>query len=75
MHACFEVDDLEPVFKRMQDAGIKLYRPFHRVSEVEDGEDQGIGTVFAYFDGPDGEKLELVALQGPFVRKERMAKK
>jgi catechol 2,3-dioxygenase-like lactoylglutathione lyase family enzyme len=74
MHACFEVEDLEPVFKRMQDAGIKFHGPFHRVSREEDGAEKGIGTVVASFDGPDGERLELIAPQGPFVRKERMVK-
>jgi catechol 2,3-dioxygenase-like lactoylglutathione lyase family enzyme len=74
MHACFEVEDLEPVFKRMQDAGIKFDGPFHRVSREEDGAEKGIGTVVASFDGPDGERLELIAPQGPFVRKERMVK-
>jgi catechol 2,3-dioxygenase-like lactoylglutathione lyase family enzyme len=74
IHACFEVEDLEPVFKRMQDAGIKFHGPFHRVSREEDGAEKGIGTVVASFDGPDGEKLELIEPQGPFVRKERVAK-
>jgi len=74
MHACFEVEDLEPVFKRMQDAGIKFHGPFHRISREEDGAEKGIGTAVASFDGPDGERLELIAPQGPFVRKERMAK-
>jgi catechol 2,3-dioxygenase-like lactoylglutathione lyase family enzyme len=74
MHACFEVEDLESVFKRMQDAGIKFHGPFHRISHEEDGAEEGIGTVVASFDGPDGERLELIAPQGPFVRVERMAK-
>ena len=74
MHASFEVDDLEPVFRRMLEAGIKFNGPFHRVSQEEDGADEGIGTAVASFDGPDGEKLELIAPEGPFVRKERMAK-
>src|SRR5215210_6698692 len=74
MHACFEVDDLEPVFKRMQDAGIKFHGPFHRISHDEDGAEEGIGTVVASFNGPDGERLELIAPQGPFVRKEWMGK-
>jgi catechol 2,3-dioxygenase-like lactoylglutathione lyase family enzyme len=74
MHACFEVDDLESVFKRMQDAGIKFHGPFHRISHDEDGAKEGIGTVVASFDGPDGERLELIAPQGPFVRVEWMAK-
>ena len=74
MHACFEVEDLEPVFKRMQDAGIKFHGPFHRISRDEDGAEEGIGTVVASFDGPDGERLELIAPQGPFVRVEWMAK-
>jgi catechol 2,3-dioxygenase-like lactoylglutathione lyase family enzyme len=68
MHACFEVDDLEPVFKRMQEAGIKFHGPFHRISHDEDGAEEGIGTVVASFNGPDGERLELIAPQGPFVR-------
>ena len=74
MHACFEVEDLESVFKRMQDTGIKFHGPFHRISHDEDGAEEGIGTVVASFDGPDGERLELIAPQGPFVRVERMAK-
>src|SRR5215212_9307745 len=74
MHASFEVEDLEPVFKRMEAAGIKFHGPFHRISREEDGAENGIGTIVASFDGPDGEKLELIAPQGPFVRKERMAK-
>ncbi|MFL6409020.1 MAG: VOC family protein [Nitrososphaeraceae archaeon] len=74
MHACFEVEDLEPVFKRMQEAGIRFHGPFHRISRIEDGANEGIGTVVASFEGPDGERLELIAPQGPFVRMERMAK-
>ena len=74
MHACFEVKDLEPVFKRMQEAGIKFHGPFHRVSHEDDGAEEGIGTVVASFDGPDGERLEMIAPQGPFVRVEHMAK-
>jgi catechol 2,3-dioxygenase-like lactoylglutathione lyase family enzyme len=58
MHACFEVEDLEPVFKRMQDAGIKFHGPFHRVFRKEDGAEKGIGTAVASFDGPDGERVE-----------------
>ena len=74
MHACFEVKDLGPVFKRMQDAGIKFHGPFHRVSHEEDGAEEGIGTIVASFDGPAGERLEMIAPQGPFVRVEHMAK-
>jgi catechol 2,3-dioxygenase-like lactoylglutathione lyase family enzyme len=74
MHACFEVEDLEPVFKRMQEAGIQFHGPFHRISRSEDGANEGIGTVVASFDGPDGERLELIAPQGPFMRMERMTK-
>jgi len=74
MHASFEVEDLEPVFKRMQDAGIKFHGPFHRISRDEDGAEEGVGTVVASFDGPDGERLELIAPKGPFIRLERMAK-
>jgi catechol 2,3-dioxygenase-like lactoylglutathione lyase family enzyme len=74
MHASFEVQDLESVFKRMQDAGIKFHGPFHRISRDEDGAEEGIGTIVASFDGPDGERLELIAPKGPFVRLERMAK-
>jgi catechol 2,3-dioxygenase-like lactoylglutathione lyase family enzyme len=74
MHASFEVNDLEPVFRRMQDAGIKFHGPFHRISRDEDGADEGVGTVVASFDGPDGERLELIAPKGPFVRVEHMAK-
>lgn len=75
MHVCFEVDDLEPIYNRMKEAGMKFYGPFHRVSQAEDGAEQGIDTVVAYFEGPDGEKLELIAPTGPFVRKERLARK
>ncbi len=74
MHASFEVEDLEPVFKRMQEAGIQFHGPFHRISRYEDGANEGIGTVVASFDGPDGERLELIAPQGPFIREERMHK-
>lgn len=74
MHACFEVKDLEPVFRRMQDAGIKFHGPFHRVSHEEDGAEEGVGTIVASFDGPDGERLELIAPQGPFVRREWLSK-
>ena len=74
MHASFEVQDLESIFKRMQDAGIKFHGPFHRISRDEDGAEEGIGTVVASFDGPDGERLELIAPKGPFVRVEHMAK-
>jgi catechol 2,3-dioxygenase-like lactoylglutathione lyase family enzyme len=70
MHACFEVDDLEAVFDRMTAAGIEFYGPWHKVSTEEDGAKEGIGVVVAYFAGPDGEHLELIAPTGPFVRKE-----
>jgi hypothetical protein len=70
MHACFEVDQLESIFKRMQDAGIKFYGLFRGVSqeEAEGGAEEGVGTVFAYIDGLDAKKLELIAPQAPFVR-------
>lgn len=69
MHACFEVDDLAAVFRRMEAAGIRLHGPFHRVTEEEDGAEQGAGNVVAYFDGPDGEHLELIQPAGPFTRR------
>lgn len=70
MHACFEVDDLEAVFERMRTAGIQFYGPWHKVSAQEDGALEGVGVVVAYFAGPDGEHLELIAPTGPFIRKE-----
>jgi hypothetical protein len=75
MHVCFEIDDLEPIYNRMKEAEMKFYGPFHRVSQAEDGAEQGIDTVVAYFEGPDGEKLELIAPTGPVVRKERLVRK
>jgi catechol 2,3-dioxygenase-like lactoylglutathione lyase family enzyme len=43
MHACFEVDNLKPKFKRMEEAGIKFYGSFHRISREEDGAEEGVG--------------------------------
>jgi catechol 2,3-dioxygenase-like lactoylglutathione lyase family enzyme len=74
MHACFEVDNLKPVFKKMEDAGIKFYGPFHRISREEDGAEKGIGRPLRLLMVPMAKKLELIPPQGPFVRKERMAK-
>lgn len=69
MHACFEVDDLAAVFERMEAAGIAFHGPYHRVTAETDGAQEGAGTVVAYFDGPDGEHLELIQPAGPFVRR------
>jgi catechol 2,3-dioxygenase-like lactoylglutathione lyase family enzyme len=75
MHACFEVEDMELIFERMQRAGVKFYGPFHRVSFEEDRAKEGVGSAFVYFEGPDGEVLELIEPHGSFVRKERAATK
>lgn len=68
MHLCFEVDDLDAVYKRMRDAGIEFSgEPL--VFEDEDGLKAGAGTAVAYFDDPDGTHLEIIAPMGPFKRK------
>jgi catechol 2,3-dioxygenase-like lactoylglutathione lyase family enzyme len=71
MHICWEVDDLPVVFDRMTAAGVEFHGPWHRVSRDEDGAEVGEGVVVAYFNGPDGEKLELIQPAGPFVRRQR----
>lgn len=68
MHACFEVDDLAAVFERMEAAGFRFHGPWHRVTKTGDGAELGEGVVLAYFDGPDGEHLELNQSAPPFVR-------
>ena len=67
MQFCFEVDDINLVFKRMEEAGITFLGPQYIVAEGEARE--GIGTGVAYFDGPDGEHLEIIMPKGPFERK------
>jgi catechol 2,3-dioxygenase-like lactoylglutathione lyase family enzyme len=66
MHVCFDTPDLASVFARMEAAGLKFLGPYHRVSQEEDGAQLGEGTVVAYFQGPDGEFLELIQGVGPF---------
>jgi catechol 2,3-dioxygenase-like lactoylglutathione lyase family enzyme len=70
IHVCFEVEDLAAVFDRMENAGIEFLGPWHRVSAQEDGAEKGMGTAVAYFNGPDGELLEIIQPEGPFVRKQ-----
>lgn len=68
MHLCFEVDDLDAVYKRMRDAGLEFSgEPI--VFEDGDGLKAGAGTAVAYFDDPDGTHLEIIAPVGPFKRK------
>ena len=68
MHLCFEVDDLDAVYRRMAEAGIK-FQGSPIVFEAGDGLKAGIGTAVAYFDDPDGTHLEIIAPVGPFKRK------
>ena len=70
IHVCFEVEDLETIFDRMEQAGIEFLGPWHRINSDDDGAEKGMGTVVAYFNGPDGELLELIQPAGPFVRRE-----
>jgi catechol 2,3-dioxygenase-like lactoylglutathione lyase family enzyme len=70
IHVCFEVEDLATVYDRMEKAGIQFLGPWHRVNAEEDGAEKGMGTVVAYFNGPDGELLELIQPAGPFTRKQ-----
>ena len=72
IHVCFEVEDLEAIFNRMERAGIEFLGPWHRINSKEDGAEKGMGTVVAYFNGPDGELLELIQPAGPFVRREML---
>jgi len=41
MHACFEVDDLVAVFKRMKAAGIEFHGPYHRVTAEVGAQEAG----------------------------------
>ena len=68
LHVCFEVEDLPSICDRMEKAGIEFLGPYHQVTKEEDGADKGIGTAVAYFNGPDGELLEIIEPKGPFVR-------
>lgn len=73
VHFCFEVDDLDAVRSRLEEAGIDFTGPTYTVGEVDDGSDERVaGTRFAYFDGPDGEHLEIIEPKGAFERSERM---
>jgi catechol 2,3-dioxygenase-like lactoylglutathione lyase family enzyme len=69
LHFCFEVDDITAAVARLEAAGIELMGPPHVVSAAEDGAKEGVGTGVAYFVGPDGEYLELIAPAGPFKRR------
>lgn len=71
LHVCFEVDDLAAVYDRMEEAGVEFRGPHYEATE-EDGAEDGAGTVVAYFDGPDGEHLELIQPEGPFRRAEEL---
>ena len=68
MHICLEVDDLPSAYDALVDAGVEFKGPWHEVTSEADGASLGIGTRVAYFDGPDGEHLELIEPAGPFVR-------
>ncbi|WP_244610546.1 VOC family protein [Microvirga pakistanensis] len=68
MHLCFEVDDLQAIYRRMREAGI-TFQGEPIVFEASDGPRDGIGTAVAYFDDPDGTHLEIIAPAGPFTRK------
>ena len=68
MHLCFEVDDMDAVFKRMKEAGIE-FQGDPMTFEEGDKLRHGIGTKVAYFDDPDGTHLEIIAPKGPFGRK------
>lgn len=70
LHACFEVEDLPAVYDRMEDAGIEFRGPWHEVTQEKDDTEEGVGSIVAYFDGPDGEHLELIQPTGPFRRRE-----
>ena len=67
LHVCFEVEDLPAVCDRMEKAGIEFLGPYHQVTKENDA-DKGVGTAVAYFNGPDGELLEIIEPNGPFVR-------
>ena len=66
MHFCFEVDDLEEVYQRLNIAGIQFTGNIYTVQP--DMVEQGAGTQVAFFQGPDGEHLEIMAPKGPFIR-------
>lgn len=72
LHVCFEVEDLAAVYDRMDDAGIEFRGPWHEVTADQDDAEEGVGSVVAYFDGPDGEHLELIQPTGPFRREEML---
>ena len=68
MHICFEVSDMASAYDRLVEAGIEFKGPWHEITEATDGARKGVGVKVAYFDGPDGEHLELIEPAGPFVR-------
>jgi catechol 2,3-dioxygenase-like lactoylglutathione lyase family enzyme len=68
MHLCFEVDDLDNVYQRMESAGLTFHGPAITF-EPQDGLKYGAGTKVAYFKDPDGTNLELIQPAGPFCRK------
>lgn len=72
LHVCFEVENLPAICERMEKAGIEFLGPFHQVTKEEDGADKGAGTAVAYFNGPDGELLEIIEPKGPFVRQMKL---
>lgn len=70
LHVCFEVENLSAIYERMEKARIEFLGPWHQVDSLEDRAQKGIGTVIAYFNGPDGELLELIEPKGSFVRRQ-----
>lgn len=70
LHAGFEVEDLLAVYDRMEEAGVGFAGPWHEVTEEEDGAEEGVGSIVASVDCPDGEHLELIQPTGPFRRRE-----
>jgi catechol 2,3-dioxygenase-like lactoylglutathione lyase family enzyme len=68
MHLCFEVDDLDAVYRRMTEAGL-TFNGEPITFQTEDQLKQGIGTKVAYFDDPDGTHLGIIQPQGPLQRK------
>ena len=66
MHFCFEVNDIKEVYNRMKSAGLEFAGETYIVKDGEARE--GVGTGVAYFDGPDGEHLEIIMPKGPFER-------
>jgi catechol 2,3-dioxygenase-like lactoylglutathione lyase family enzyme len=67
MHLCFEVDDLDAVYRRMRQAGI-AFQGEPMTFGPDDMLKKGIGTKVAYFDDPDGTHLEIIQPAGPFQR-------